>query len=187
MTNNNIETSNAPLNAIEQLKNDTNLILDSFTVGSGKTNDQTLGFKVSDKMSLAGLELRLQNHTLIFKAEAHKNAYITASLYRVLKDLSSEQVAKLFEHLSKGYISLNHKDNDTIQSADYSGLFQSIGVVSINRVSIKSKLYTLLFDTTKNNIYYLVSEGFIIHSPVLDDTYQVIGFNVEYPKATGEK
>lgn len=180
---NNTETLNVPLNAMEQLKKDTNLILDSFTVGSGKTNDESIGFKVSEKMILAGLELRLNNHSVIFKSEAHKNAFVTASLYRILKDLNSEQVSKLFEHVSKGFISLNHKDNDTIQSADYSGLFASIGMVSITRVSVKSKLYTLLFDTNKDNIYLLVSEGFIIHSPVLDDTYQVIGFNVEYPKA----
>lgn len=177
----NIETSTA-LNTIEQLKKETNLILDSFTVGSGKTNDESIGFKVSDKMALAGLELRLNNNSLVFKSEAHKNAFIISMLYRSLKDLSSEQISRLFEHVSKGYISLNHKDNETIQSADYSGLFQSVGMLSITRVSIKSKLYTLLFDTSKDNIYLLVSAGFAIHSPVLDDTYQVIGFNVEYPK-----
>jgi hypothetical protein len=158
--------------------------LDSFNSGSGKTCDDVTGFKVSEKISLQGLELRLNGTSLLFQNEAHKNAFIVSMLYRNLKELDHDQTVKLFSHIGLGYLSLNHKDNDSLQKMDYSGLWLSINMTTIERVSVKSKLYMLSFDCTKESITALITAGFIIHSPIMDkETYAITGFNVEYPKA----
>jgi len=183
MTTNNelVTTKPATLSEVQQ---ECITRLDSFTSGSGKTNDEATGFKVSDKISLQGLELRLNGTSLLFQNEAHKNAFIVSMLYRNLKELDQEQTIKLFAHIGLGYLSLNHKDNDTLQKMDYSGLWLAINLTAIERVSVKSKLYNCSFDCTKESISALITAGFTIHTPIMNkETYQILGFSVEYPKA----
>jgi hypothetical protein len=174
MTTNNINNT---------LALDTNLILDSFTIGQGKTNDIDTSFKVSDKIKIDGLKVWCNGDNLTFISEAHKNAYFTALLYRSLKDLPQAQINKLFNHVSKGYLSLNHKDSNSETIPDYTELFNTINSVEFKRVSPKSKLYTLLFDVNPDNITVLTEAGFVVHTPIVDNTsYKVSGFTVELPK-----
>lgn len=161
----------------------TNLILDSFITGQGKTNDLVSGFKVSDKLKINGLSIWYNGDILTFTSESHKQAYFTSLLYRTLKDTPQEQIKKLFNHVSKGYLSLNHKDNNTDVLPDYTELFYTINSTDFNRVSVKSKLYNLYFDVNPENITVLSNYGFKVHSPIVDNTsYKVTGFSVELPK-----
>lgn len=161
------------------LLNDVTLTLNSFVSGQGKTCDLETGMKVSDKIQLEGLKLWYQGNILTFKSEAHKTAYILSILYRIYKDMSEDQVIKLFDHLGKGYLSLNHRESETVK--DYTSLFNSINYNSVERVSAKSKLYNLLFDVKPEHITLLVAGGFKIVTPIMDSNYSVIGFSVEYP------
>lgn len=161
-------------------------ILDSFTVGQGKTNDLDLNSKVSDKIALHGLTVRYQGLDLMFQSEAHKQAYFLSIFYRNLKDLSLDNVDKLFKHLNSGnYLSLNHRDikqADTSLFDTYKVLFESINMVTFERVSPKSKLYTLSYKVSLENNKVLINSGFKIHSPIVDNsTFQVVGFTVELP------
>lgn len=184
MSNNNTTLETTKPLTLAEIQTECITRLDSFTSGSGKTCDEVTGFKVSEKISLEGLELRLNGNSLTFQNESHKNAFIVSMLYRNLKDLDQEQTVKLFAHVSLGYLSLNHKDNESMQKMDYSGLWQGINMTSMDRVSVKSKLYMCSFDCTKESISALISAGFTIHSPIMDKgTYAITGFNVEYPKA----
>lgn len=161
-------------------------ILDSFTVGQGKTNDLDNNVKVSDKISLSNLSLNYNGSNLTFQSQEHMNAYFLSILYRNLKDLSLENVDKLFRHLSSGnYLSLNHRDTkqaDVSLFDTYKTLFDAINMVTFERVSPKSKLYTLSYKVSLDNNKLLIDSGFKIHSPIVDNsTFQVLGFTVELP------
>lgn len=167
-------------------KTTTNSILDSFTIGQGKTHDIDNNVKVSDKISLNGLSLNYNGSNLKFQSEEHMNAYFLSILYRNLKDLSLENVDKLFKHLSSGnYLSLNHRDTkqtDISLFDTYKTLFDAINMVTFDRVSPKSKLYTLSYRVSLENNKLLIDSGFKIHSPIVDNTtFQVVGFTVELP------
>jgi hypothetical protein len=159
----------------------TNLKLDSFITGQGKTNDLDSGFKVSDKIRIEGLSVWCNGDTLTFADEAHKNAYFTNLLYKSVKDLPQAQIERLFSHVSKGYLSLNHKDSNLESLPDYTNLFESINYTSFKRVSIKSKLYILEFEVNTDNVFKLIEQGFKIHSPILNESYNTVGFNIELP------
>lgn len=164
----------------------TTSILDSFTIGQGKTHDLDNNVKVSDKISLNGLSLNYNGSNLTFQSEEHKQAYFLSILYRNLKDLSLENVDKLFKHLSSGnYLSLNHRDTkqaDVSLFDTYKILFDTINMVTFERVSPKSKLYTLSYKVSLDNNKLLIDSGFKIHSPIVDNsTFQVVGFTVELP------
>lgn len=162
---------------------ETNLILDSFISGSGKTNDIGSGFKVSDKIKIDGLSLWLNGFNITFVNEAHKNAFITNMVYKGLKDLPLSQLEKTCSHISSGlFLSLNHKEAEQTLP-DYTATFQAVNYTEFKRVTAKSKLYTLLFDVTPENISVLTTAGFVIHSPIVDNiTYKVSGFTIELPK-----
>jgi len=182
MTTNNIQETTI-INNKEMLEIETNERLDSFMSGSGKTNDPVTGFRVADKIKLSGLYLWLNGSSMVFESEGHKNAFVSSIFYRSFKDLNKDQLDKLFKHIEKGYLSLNHTDKETMQKVDYSDLWDSINMVSIDRVSIKSKLYNLIFTTSQENIVMLLNKGFTIRTPILDNNYLTIGFSIEYPKA----
>ena len=160
-------------------------ILDSFTVGQGKTNDIDLNFKVSEKIALHNLTIRYQGSDVTFQSLEHMNAYFLNIFYNTLKSKSLSDIDKLFKHLNSGnYLSLNHRDNKSEVNVleQYKSIFDIIVYTSLLRVSSKSKLYSLLYNVSLDSNKLLISNGFKLHMPIVDsNTFQVVGFNVELP------
>jgi hypothetical protein len=163
-------------------------ILDSFTVGQGKTNDLDLNFKVSEKIALNNLTIRYQGSNVTFQSDEHLNAYFLNLFYNTLKSKSLADIDKLFKHINSGnYLTLNHRDNKPEINIveQYAGIFDIIVYTSLIRVSSKSKLYSLLYNVSLDSNKLLIANGFKLHMPIVDDiTFQVIGFNVELPPKT---
>jgi hypothetical protein len=161
-------------------------ILDSFTVGQGKTNDLDLNSKVTDKIALHGLTVKYQGLDLIFQSQAHLDAYFLNILYSNIRSKSLEDIAKLFAHLNSGnYLSLNHKDNkpETNIQEQFKELFEAITMVSLERASTKSKIYSMVYKVTLDNNAILIKNGFKLHLPIVDsNTFQVVGFNITLPE-----
>lgn len=160
-------------------------ILNSFTVGQGKTNDLDLNVKVSEKIALNNLTIRYQGSDVTFQSLEHMNAYFLNIFYNTLKSKSLGDIDKLFKHLNSGnYLSLNHRDNKPEVNIleQYAGIFDVIVYTSLIRVSSKSKLYSLLYNVSLDSNKLLIANGFKLHMPIVDPvTFQVVGFNVELP------
>jgi hypothetical protein len=164
---------------------DVDNILKSFDKGQGNTA------QIVDKLHFEdGTTISYLNGTykLKFQSREHLQAYFLMLFYRDIKDRSTENIDKLFNHINSGnYLSLNHTDgNGTTVSVDkyasYKILFDSLGITECRSNGKGSKLVQLIIaEPNEGTVTALINEGFNNLSPLLDG-FKVIGLKCELPK-----
>ena len=161
-------------------------ILDSFTSGSGKTNDLKIGYKLSEKIHINGLRVWMQGSEILFKSEQHRDAYFATLLHKEHKDKSSESRDEFFKHISSGYyVSLNHTDKKpkTVASIFDQYANKLPGITNIGRVGKGSKMFIAYCTPAPIIRKQLEDVGFTVHKAVVDDdTDTTIGYRIELPK-----
>jgi hypothetical protein len=163
---------------------DVDNILKSFDKGQGNTA------QLVDKLHFEdGTTINYLNGTykLKFQSREHLQAYFLMLFYRDIKDRSTENIDKLFNHINSGnYLSLNHSDgsNSTVsvdKYATYKVLFDSLGISEVKSNGKGSKLTQLICEPTTETVTTLSVNGFENITPLIDG-FQVIGLKVELPK-----
>lgn len=165
-----------------------NIILNNYTTGNGKTNDESTGFKVSEKLTIEGLQVSLLGDKLTFINEAHMLAFNRALYYKTFKDMSRDQLLKLFTHLSSGeYLALNHTDKtqtDINKFEDYLDLFTLIDASTPIKEG-NSQKYKLFYKNKEVNNKLLINSKLILWeyiTDIIDDKVEVVGRIISLPK-----
>lgn len=175
---NNLNENNATFSTIE-----VDRILNSFDKGQGNTAQLDYKIYFEDNLTISYLNAM---YKVKFQSQEHLQAYFLMLFYKDIKDRSTENIDKLFKHISSGaYLSLNHGVVTTPTNVDkykqFESLFEELGITRAESNGKGSKLHRLYCTPSPVIVDALALVGIVTHD-VLTDNYAVVGLKVELPK-----
>lgn len=164
------------------------LKLADFKTGQGNTLPLTERFTVSNtddgKLQLC----YLGSFTITFQDNAHLLAYFIMLASKEISSKSAESLPKYCEHVSKGFLSLNHTDGKTVKTTvslwykltPYHALFSTLGITGAESNGKGSKMTRLLCTPNNDTVKALIDAGFSNISPIVDGL-AIVGLKCELP------
>lgn len=161
----------------------------SFSSGQGNTVTLPEKFEISVTDDGRLKLTYLGSFSLTFQDNSHMLSFLVMLAAKEFSSKTADSLPKWCEHLSKGYLSLNHNDGKSVKTTvslwykltPYHALFSTLGITGAESNGKGSKMTRLLCNPTQDTVKALIDNGFSNISPIVDGL-QIIGLKCELPE-----